>query len=249
MPEIDYKEWYDRVGAQIGWDFGSLRCRVENAAWDFYEAVAKYCDGRTVLLDIGCGGGEKLIGLAAKVFLLIGIDASTAMIQAAQNNLLQTGLTKVRFFQMRAQGLMFPDGFFQCVSCRHCSFDPGEVAKVLAKDGVFLTQQVGEGDKLNIKQAFGRGQNFEQADGTQKAAYERELKQAGFREVQALEYDAAEYYQTAGDLLFLLKHAPIVPDFGEVPGDWEIFRRLVAEFQTGKGIYTNAKRYLLIARK
>ena len=249
MAEIDYEKLYERVGAEIGWDFSSIKCRTENEAWNFYDEVRKYCDAHTVLLDIGSGGGEKVLAIAPEVLLLIGVDAAQAMIQAARANLLKTGLANVRFFTMRAEKLGFPEGFFQRVSCRHCSFDAREVARVLTEDGVFLTQQVSEADKLNIKGAFRRGQNFGREDGTQKNAYERELKKAGFREVQVLDYDATEYYQTAEDLFFLLKHTPIIPDFGAVAGDLDIFRRLVGECRTERGICTNSKRYLLIARK
>ena len=41
-----------------------------------------------------------------------------------------------------------------------------------------------------------------------------ELRLAGFRNIQYAEYDADEYYEREEDLIFLLKHTPIIPGLG-----------------------------------
>lgn len=68
-------------------------------------------------------------------------------------------------------------------------------------------------------------------------------------EIISLNYDAKEYYQTPEDLIFLLKYTPIIPDFGGVPTDFEILRAFIETNQTEKGIYTNSKRYMIVAKK
>jgi hypothetical protein len=124
-----------------------------------------------------------------------------------------------------------------------------EVFRLLDDHGIFLTQQVSEADKLNIKEAFYRGQNYGQEDGIQKRTYIKELKEAGFKEITSLDYNAKEYYQTPEDLIYILKHTPIIPDFGRDSKDFETLHEFIKKNKTAKGICTNAKRYMIIAKK
>lgn len=247
--KIDYKKFYDRVGKLIGWDFSMVKVVSEEEKWDFYQEVAKRCRKSDVLLDIGTGGGERVLKIASSVLLLIGIDKSQEMIRTANKNLGKSQDSNVRFFQMDAKDILFPNEFFNVVSCRHSSFYPKEVMRVLTGSGFFLTQQVSEMDKINIKRAFGRGQGLGIQDGTIQRHYVKGLEKAGFSEIQTFDYDAKEYYKTAEDLIFLLRHTPIIPDFGQKPEDFKTFARFVRENKTVKGIVTNSKRYMIIAKK
>jgi SAM-dependent methyltransferase len=245
---VDYKALYDRVGEVTGWDFGRLHVIEEGREWYFYDKIVEHCDPSTVLLDIGTGGGKKVLQIAPAVLLLVGVDISAEMVRVAQKSLRASQAKNVRFHQMAAQSLRFPENFFDVVSCRQAAFSPAEVARVLRQDGVFLTQQVSEADKLNIKQAFGRGQGFGVPDGTLKERYIAELGELGF-DVQTFEYDATEYYQTVEDMIFLLRNTPIIPDLGKDGRDFDTLARLIAENQTDKGIRTNSKRFMIVARR
>ncbi|WP_046212886.1 class I SAM-dependent methyltransferase [Paenibacillus wulumuqiensis] len=248
MRESQYKAFYDRVGLDNGWDFSRMKCETEGAAWDFYGEISRRCRPDDLLLDIGTGGGEALLELADAARLLVGVEQSTGMMQTAAANLAASGKHNVRILQMDARELQFPDGFFNIVSCRHAPFDEYETFRVLADGGVFLTQQVSEGDKRNLVQAFGREQE-RQPDGTLMNRYLDGLEQAGFRNVRCEQYDADEYYATAEDLVFLLKHAPIIPDFGRDAEDFVILDRFVQEYRTDRGIVTNSKRFMIMADK
>ena len=171
------------------------------------------------------------------------------MVDTARTNLEKANCGNVRFLKMAAESLQFPDGFFDIVTSRHWSFDAAEAARVLKSGGIFLSQQVGERDKENLKQAFGRGQAFGQRDGMLKERYITELEEAGFTDLKCDDYDAAEYYEKPEDLLFLLQHTPIIPNFGEEPQDMENFNKFIMQNQTSKGIRTNSRRFLLIACK
>ncbi|WP_219834600.1 class I SAM-dependent methyltransferase [Paenibacillus sp. R14(2021)] len=248
MRESEYRSFYDWVGAVNGWDFSSVRCRSEGAAWDFYREVADRCRKTDVLLDIGTGGGEKLLGLAGYARQLIGIDQSAGMIETARANAAHAGITNVSMLQMAAEKLELPDACVHVIACRHAPFDAHEAFRVLSAGGQFLTQQVGERDKHNLAEAFGRGQHTA-PDGTLMRRYLAELSDAGFRDVQASEYDAEEYYERPEDLVFLLKHTPIIPHFGERDGDFAILERFIADNRTPIGIRTNAKRFMITASK
>ena len=86
-------------------------------------------------------------------------------------------------------------------------------------------------------------------DGTLKNTYMAELRDAGFHHVQAFDYDATEYYHSYRDLIFLLKNTPIVPNFGQVETDFAVVKQFIEKNQTNKGIMTNSKRFMIIARK
>jgi SAM-dependent methyltransferase len=244
---LEYKEFYEKVGKTNGWDFSKLLITYEGIEWDFYEEVMKRCKKEDVLLDIGTGGGESILSIASSLHFTIGIDLSSSMVETAEVNLKKSKLSNTRFFQMSSDDLQFPNGFFDVISSRHAPFNSIEVARVLKAGGIFLTQQVSEADKLNIKKAFGRGQSFDEIDGTLKEIYIQELKKAGFSKIQSLEYNATTYFQRTEDLIFLLKHTPIVPNFGQEKGDFDILNDFIQINRTQKGIRTNTKRFLLIA--
>ncbi|WP_050180467.1 class I SAM-dependent methyltransferase [Domibacillus robiginosus] len=246
MNELDF---YDKVGKTNGWNFSQLQVITEGIEWDFYEEVTKRCRRSDILLDVGTGGGENVLKIASSLLFLVGIDLSGEMIGTAQSNLKNSNVSNVRFSEMSAAHLQFPDGFFDVVSSCHAPFVSAEIARVLKKGGTFLTQQVSEEDKVNIKTAFGRGQSFGELDGMLKEKYIKELKEAGFTKVQSFAYRATEYYQRPEDLIFLLKHTPIIPDFGQCEKDLDILNDFIQCNITEKGIRTNCDRFLIIANK
>ncbi|WP_372662129.1 class I SAM-dependent methyltransferase [Cohnella sp.] len=248
MNQLEYKNFYDRIGKINGWDFSKVKCTSEGVKWSFYREVSQKCKKSDILLDIGTGGGEALLSIAEVALLLVGIDNSAGMIQAADINLKKAKKSNVRILQMDAGKIDFPENFFNVVSCRHSPFSAQEIDKVLVNDGVFLTQQVSENDKLNIIKAFGKERTTVE-DGTLKNKYISELSEAGFSDIQSFEYDATEFYKTYEDLVFLLKHTPIIPNFGKSENDFVVLEKFIEDNQTNKGIMTNSKRFMIIARK
>ncbi|QHW35187.1 class I SAM-dependent methyltransferase [Paenibacillus rhizovicinus] len=246
---MDYKSFYERVGARNGWDFSSVKAIAEGVAWDYAKVVQSRCKASDTLLDIGTGGGELLLRIADAAGQLVGIDHAAGMVETARRNAEREKRQNVRFMQIDAEdALPFPDASFDVVCCRHAPFRADESGRVLKPGGVLVTQQVGEGDKRNLAQAFGRGRS-EATTGSLMRKYAAELNAAGFVDVQCFQYDADEYYATAEDLIFLLKHAPIIPGFGERDEDFAVLERFVADNRSDKGIRTNSERSLIIANK
>ncbi|WP_416148620.1 class I SAM-dependent methyltransferase [Salipaludibacillus sp. HK11] len=248
MKKLDYENFYDTVGKANGWDFSNLKIVSEGAKWDFNDEIMKRSKTSDILLDIGTGGGENLLNLAPSLLLLVGIDRSIGMMKTAQSNLKKSGILNVRFSHMSSENLAFPTNFYDLVSCRHAPFSPMEVDRVIKKGGYFITQQVGEGDKLNIKKAFDRGNVIEE-DGALYERYVQELKEVGFSDVQSFEYNSTDYFQRPEDLIFLLKHTPTIANFGQEKTDFEILDDFIENNRTEKGIRTNSKRFLIVAKK
>ncbi|MED1567635.1 class I SAM-dependent methyltransferase [Bacillus paramycoides] len=249
MNELEYKNFYNKVGRSNGWDFSKLKCETVGDTWDFYGEVKERCKPSDILLDVGTDGGENVLKIASSAELLIGIDNSNGMIETAHSNLKKAGVQNVKFLQMDSQALTFPNSYFDIASSCHAPFVASELAKVIKRSAFFLTQQVSEHDKLNLKEAFGRGQCLGVRDGTLKEKYMSELISAGFELVQVREYDVTDYYSTPEDLIFLLKHTPIIPRFGEGEEDFNILQWFIDTNRTEKGIRTNSKRFMIIAVK
>jgi len=243
------KKFYESVGKKIGWDFSYLNNRtiVKNKKWDFYKEVAKFLDKDKILLDIGTGSGEKLFGLAGKCNKVVGIGNSKSMIEKANEKLLTVEAKNIEFKFADANRLPFKTGKFDVVSCRHSPFNMKEVFRVLKKNGIFITQQVGERDKQNIKNVFGRGQSYNKKDGSLIDMYCGQAEKLGFKILRKNHYCATEYYKSS-DLVFLLENTPIIPKFN-IEKDHKIFEELIKRFTTKYGIKTNSCRYLLVLKK
>lgn len=249
MKDFEYQKFYGEIGKLNGWDFSQIRVSSDKPDWEFNEEVIERCNKTDSLLDIGTGGGENLLKISPAVLNAVGIDLSGEMISSAKKNLKRSGQTNVDFVHMSSEDLQFPEGYFNIVTSRHAPFDSVKVAKVLKKSGIFITQQVSEGDKLNIKKTFGRGQCFNESDGTLKEKYRKELKGAGFSKIQVYDYNILEYYERHEDLLFLLQHTPIISKFGEDKKDLRLWNAFIENNQTAEGICTNSKRFLIAAIK
>ena len=70
-----------------------------------------------------------------------------------------------------------------------------------------------------------------------------ELINAGFELVQVREYDVTDYYSTPEDLIFLLKHTPIIPKFGEEEEDFTILEKFIDTNSSEKDSYEFKKIY------
>lgn len=244
-----YKDLYNKVGKRVGWDFSHLKKTETGKKWNFYNKVLEISKPDNTILDIGTGGGERILKIAKKFKFVYGIDHSSSMINTANKNLCNTNLNNVKFLLMDSSKLDFPNNYFDIVTDRHCDFNTKEVYRVLKKGGCFLTQQVSEGDQRNIKKAFGRGQAYGALDGTLKEKYLKEMKEIGFKKIKSFDFDSKVTYKTVKDYIFMLRYTPTIPEFGKRKKDFEILKKFIEENKTEKGITTNSKRFMIIATK
>ena len=154
--EIDYEAFYNKVGSIIGWDFSKISRRKKTVGKEYnhLEIIKKYVNKKTKILDIGTGGGEKLLKIAPYANEAYGIDKSVSMIKTARNNLKKSGLKNVKLILADSNNIPFNDEYFDVVFCIHAPFEVKEVKRVLKNNGIFITLQVGYKDKNNIQEVF-----------------------------------------------------------------------------------------------
>lgn len=240
MEKNEEKEFYNKIGKTIGWDFSHIKCEmIDNSLFQYFKEIKKVSKD-TVLLDIGTGGGEKILNNITNATLVIGTDFSSEMINRAKEN--SKHRKDVRFIEMDSDKIDFPNCFFDIVCARHTPFNTEEVYRTLNINGYLFSEQVDEDDCAELKSIFRRGQGYETKI-KQREIDEKELKENNYKEISFFDIIQDEYYKTEEDLLFLLNNTPIIPNFGKEKGDYEKFNQYVLKNTTDKGIYLKRKLY------
>lgn len=147
---MDYNElrqaWLaEEANAHIhGWDFSHIEGRYSEAndlPWDYRSIILKHLKPSMKLLDMDTGGGEFLLSLNHPHANTAAIEAFPPNVQLCRETLLPLGID---FREAPADGpLPFADESLDMVLNRHGDFNPQEIARVLKKGGMFITQQVG----------------------------------------------------------------------------------------------------------
>lgn len=237
-----------------GWDFSRVRSHIDPTPWDYLELCESWLDETDHVLDLDTGGGEKFIGLAAHFGTGVGTDSSADQIAVCQENLPAHLAGKVTFVETDARDLMgLSDESFDKVLNRHGVFSLTEVWRVLKPGGVFLTQQVGDRNTLNVFQAFGYedAADYWKSRGDSPRSWddvERELEESSFQTLSSGEYNVDYYFDDVESFVFWLKAV-------EIPYPIEAHQHsgVIAEFisanTTKDGIKTNEHRRLLVLRR
>lgn len=253
MKEKKEKDFYDEIA---NWDFSNIKYKVERKViWDFYDEIAFYSNETTIALDLGTGGGEKVLKFYPKVKRVVATDLSKNMIKTANENLKKSGRKDVIFKQMDNLKIAFDDETFDVISARHTVINAKELYRALKKGGMIIIQGVDKEDCLSLEKKFGRGQAFKDRKPISQIDYE-DLVKAGFKIIKKVRIEEEEYYETKEDLLALLLKTPILDDYSEetntykkLPIEENILDEYIKENTTPKGILLNRVLYGIVAQK
>lgn len=250
---MNEKEFYEKIG---NWDFSEIEYEKINInEWNFFEEISRLINEKSICLDLGTGGGEKLVEFYPRVKKIIGIDISENMIKTAKRNLEKSKRNDIEFKLMNNLVLKFDNSMFDLVSARHTVINAKEIHKVLKKGGKLIVEGIDKKDCIELKEIFGRGQAFYDEKSISEIDYQN-LIDAGFTKIVKKEIIVHEYYKTKEDLLKLLDKAPILDDFSEEKGvtekkqiEEELLNKYVEKFKTEKGIFLKRVLYAIIAEK
>ena len=219
--ELDY---YNRIK---NWDFSKISYEVESLTnWDMYKILNEKNTKNSRILDLGTGGGEKVINKFPEALEIVGTDFSQQMIKTAKENLKKSNKKNIKFKVMDNLNMDTPDNYFDIVVARHTCIDAKQIYKTLKKDGLLLLRGVDKLDCWQLKRLFNRGQAFNDIKPISQIDYENILD-AGFRNVELIPIYDREYFKTKDDLLALLLKTPILDDFSEENENTSLIKRIL----------------------
>lgn len=206
------KEFYDEVK---NWDFSNFSIEEESFTnWDMYNILNEITNSNSTILDIGTGGGEKLLKKFPEVKEILGTDISPEMIKTANKNLAKSKRKNICFRLMDNLAMDVPKNYYDVVVARNTVIDAKQIYQVLKKEGYLLVRGVDKYDCHELKLILGRGQAFKDKIPISIIDYENILK-AGFRNVELVPIHVREYFKTRADFEKFLLKVPIIDDFSE----------------------------------
>jgi len=150
-----YEYLMDEYNAHFsGWDFSYIKDRIidDELPWNYKHIVENNLIGKETLLDMDTGGGEFLVSLSnlpPKVYATEGYEPN---IPIAEKRLSKKNIQ----LKPKSNGnkIPFDNEYFDIIINRHGSYETDELSRVLKKDGIFITQQVGGLNGIDINLAF-----------------------------------------------------------------------------------------------
>lgn len=247
--------YYENIG---NWDFDQIKYKTEKQSnWDFYEKIKEYTNKDSICLDLGTGGGEKVLKYYPEVGKIYATDFSQGMIKTAKENAKMYPARNIEFLQMDNLNMTFSVGMFDLISARHTVIDAKQIYNALKDDGILIIEGLDKKDCWELKELFGRGQAYNDKVSISIKDYE-DLKEAGFTKIELIEILENEYYETEEDLLALLLKTPILDNFSEEDNSEfehgkEIEKNLLEEYVnryiTDNGILLKRVLYGIVAKK
>ncbi len=196
-----------------GWDFSWFEGRAteERPPWGYSRLLAQRMATASAALDIQTGGGEVLARIPHPPPVLVATESWIPNLETARRNLARVGARVVAVDD--DADLPFPADKFDLVVSRHpveTRWD--EVARVLAPDGTFLSQQVGAGSVRELTDAMMGPQEVSQDRSPRFAVADAEAAGLEVIDLRAAEL-RMEFYDVAAVVVFLRKVIWIVPGF------------------------------------
>jgi SAM-dependent methyltransferase len=192
-----------------GWDFSYLQGRMIDDAtplpWDYRTEVIAALQTARTLLDMGTGGGEFLASLPSLPLITRATEGYKPNIPVARQRLAPLGVT-VSEVETDEQ-LPFEDGYFDLIINRHESYSPQELYRILRPGGLFITQQVGGSNNIDLNELLGGPPDFGMRFWTSDYAAE-ELKQANMQVIRQQETFTNMRFLDTGAIAYYLKAVP-----------------------------------------
>ena len=249
------KDFYNKVK---NWDFSMINYEKESLTdFDLYDLLKENTNSSSRLLDLGTGGGEKVLKYFPDCAEIIATDFSEEMINTANESLKRSGKNNITFRTMDNLNMDTPDDYFDVVVARHTCIDAKQIYKTLKNGGKLLLRGVDKLDCWQLKRLFGKGQSYFDEKPISVIDYENILD-AGFKHVELIPIHVREFYKTKEDLMALILKTPILMDFSEVEEndnlelkgiDEKLIDKYIEENTFEKGILLIRRYYGIIATK
>ena len=181
MKTKEYK-FYDKLK---NWDFSEIKYEEESLTnWDMYDILRKSSNSQSKILDLGTGGGEKVLAKVPEVSEILATDFSKEMIKTANYNLSKSNKRNITFRKMDNLNMDTPNNYFDIVVARHTCIDAKQIYNTLKQKGGLILRGVDKLDCWELKRLYGKGQAYNDITPISLIDYENILD-AGFKKVFA----------------------------------------------------------------
>ena len=232
-----------------GWDFSHIHGRYEeenDLPWSYEKIVRSYLDDSKQLMDYDTGGAEFLLSLDHPYQMTAVTEGYQPNIELCRKRLLPLG---VNFKECSdPENIPFDDASFDLMINRHGDFAPKEIYRLLKKDGIFITEQVGgDNDRDLVEMVLpGTPKPFPELNlKEQRAVFER----AGFQILKAEEaFRPIVFYDIGAFVWFAHIIEWEFPDF-TVDRCFEQLLKMQEMIDRAGKIEGTIHRYLIVAKK
>jgi len=200
-----------------GWDFAAFdgRLDADDPPWDFDDEVRAALRSSKNAVDVGTGGGERLLTHLAAIGdrhgTIIATEGWEDNQPLARDALAPHGIEVLSYDPECGERLPLPNASQDLLLNRHEAVDAGEFARVLRPGGRLLTQQVDGRDGEQLRAWFGGDGLYDHVTLDNLTA---ELSTAGFRIDRADDWIGRMRFRDIGTLVEYLAMVPWdVPDF------------------------------------
>ena len=216
-------DFYDKVARQFGgYDLSDSEPRhtSEYPNGDpeevFKVKILELIKPNCAALDIGCGDGTFSFSIADKFTKLVGLDSSNELVNIANEKKAQRNIANIDFVFGDAAKTPFLNESFDVIFNRRGPSFYHEYARLLKENGYYIEIGIGEKDAMELKKAFGRGQNYG-AWGKSRLEHDKsEFESAGVNVIFARDYVYSESYLSKNEFELFLKRVPIFEDFDPI---------------------------------
>ncbi|MFX0015397.1 MAG: class I SAM-dependent methyltransferase [Promethearchaeota archaeon] len=230
-----------------GWDFSYVKDRMisEPIPWDYRKIILPYVKKSKYMLDMGTGGGEFLSTLHPLPKFTYATEAYPPNIPIAEKVLKNFNVKVVPV--TNHEELPLENDFFDLIINRHEDYRPKEVYRILESNGIFITQQVGHFNTIQLNQFFG-DESYKDWEWDLEYA-SQQLQDNGFKILNGKEALMNEHFQDIGAVVFYLR---IIS--WQIPGfnfnkNINKFKELHKIIQKEGKFTTHGHRFLIIAKK
>ena len=232
-----------------GWDFSHLDGRMleEQAPWSYSTRAAELMHKSSSLLDMGTGGGERLLKLKerwpAKVVVT---EDYPPNFKLATERLSPFGVSVLDVPLTDYDSMPFEEGEFDLVLNRHSGLNTAEVARILTPGGTFLTQQI---HGLWVDDLIAAFHARPQWPDSTPEKYVPRLQAAGLKIVDLQEWSGKLAFTDVGAIVYYLKAVPWLVQGFSVESHSKYLLQLQKRLDTGEGLIFTARKYLIEAEK
>ncbi len=247
--------FYDKIGKKFGgYAFGTNKPKYTSVYPKadpekvFKSEILKLSSAQKIVLDIGCGDGKFTHDLSHYFNKIIGIDNSKQLLKIATQKQKGAKIKNLEFIFADAQKIPFPNSKFDIAINRRGPSFYKEFYRILKKGGYYLEIGIGEKDVKELKETFGRGQNYGNWDKSRLKKNILEFKKLGFKIISAKDFYYEEYYPNYQELDTFLQGVPIFEDYN-TKKDVKYLKEYIKKSQTKKGIVVTRHRVVYKLQK